>query len=361
MSLRDVEHRGVTSLPLERLDEIFHGEMAAGLARRLLGGSATSFGDPRGTPYGKARSDQSDLALLADVPLTRTGGTFVHLYGRERGSYRSYQLYAIGYGPVSLGAQGRRLIAQFESAVDAADPTRDATTNGDRRAGVAPDPIPGQRAIGRDGRDLGEIVAVVGTLIDVEGAVDRDGVPIGRVFRSDLDLAATRATGARDGREFTVTELVPGLRAIGRDGRDLGEITDVVSTLISVTGETGADGAPITKVFRSDLDVAATLATGPVVTDVAAPAARRRASSSNGGSASDAHIADATTPMPRAESLRRRDAIDTGPWSTEQFREINARLAERGIAPVVRDGHLYVSARARPAAMRVIDEVVGDG
>ena len=352
VTLRDVEHRGATALALGRLDEIFRAEMSSGLARRLLGGSATTFGDPRGTPYGKSRREPSDLAVLADVSLSRTGGTFIHLYVRDRGSYRSYQLYTSGYGPVSVGAQGRRLIAQFEQALDGADPTRERRTNGGR-PNAAPDPIPGQRAIGRDGQDLGEIVAVTGTLIDVDGAADLDGVPITRVFRSDLDLAATRATGARAGRAFRPSEIVPGLRAIGRDGRDHGEITSVVSTIISVTGACDDDGAPIEQVFRSDLDIEATIATGPVVSEVAVDDTGEAVPSSNGARRAPG---DSTG---RSEPSRRRGAIDTSPWSTDEFREIHARLAERGIEPVVRDGHLYVSARARPAAMRVIDEVVG--
>lgn len=357
MSLRDAEHRGATSLAIDQLEELFRREMSAGLTSRLLAGNTTTFGDPRGTPYAKARRDPADAAVLADVPLTRTGGTFVHLYVLDRGSYRTYQLYAIGYGPVSVGAQGRRLIAQFEEALDIADTTRRPDRDDD---GV----VPGLRAIARNGDDLGEITNVVSTLIDVEGAIDADGAPITRVFRSDLDLVATRATGARDGQLVARSELVPGLRAIGRNGEDYGEITSVVSTIITVEGAKDVDGEPITRIFRSDLDLAATLAT-------ARPALLRdngvttNTGTANGGAASpppaSARSSSASTGgagQRSSESTSSGAGIDTSPWSTEQFREIAARLAERGIEPTVRDGHLFVSERARPAAMRVIGEIL---
>lgn len=362
MSLRDVEHRGVTSLATDELEELFRREMSAGLTSRLLAGNTTSFGDPRGTPYAKARREPADTAVLADVPLTRTGGTFVHLYALDRGSYRTYELYAIGYGPVSVGAQGRRLIAQFEEALDRVDLTRSPHDDGD---GL----LPGLRAIGRSGEDYGEITNVVSTLIDVEGAVDADGEPIARVFRSDLDLVATRATAGRAGQTVARNELVPGLRAIGRKGEDYGEITSVVSTIITVEGAVDLDGEPIARVFRSDLDLTATLATArptllgdngvtiPMTPPsgtrraVGGPASARRSASAvrdhRGGSQADAAPGGATS------------GIDTGSWSTEQFREIASRLAERGIEPTVRDGHLFVSDRARPAAMRVIGEILG--
>ena len=280
-----MEQSGTTSLDIDELDAIFRSSMSVPHGGRLRPGRATTIGPVRAAAPARNGQGPADLAVRAEVPRNRMSGTTFTLRVWEHQSYRRYRIHAAGYGALAAAAQMRKLIENFESAVDRADPTRRRT----------PELVPGLRAIDRDGRDLGQITEVVATLVTVDGeAHDDQGESITSVFRSDLDLAACYATGA------------------ALDGEDDG----------------GAEAAPVSVSGGSNGTMLRTRSTGPAAV--------------NG----------------HADRNGRARSFDSGPWSSRQLREISSRLRDRGIEPRMRDGHLHVSARAVAATQTVIDEVL---